>query len=793
MTGRVAANGKHLFLDGEPYRVKGVTYGGFVEREDGYRFPERHRIDADLAAMAEVGLNTVRVYDIPPKELLEIAAKSGLRLIVGLGEDLWQMEQGVTRAARQRISQAGRLAVREAMSLCAGRSEVMAIAVGNEVPVDLIRIHGADRVAHVFSELIAEVHHLDPEMMATYVNFPTTEFLDPEGQDFACFNVFLEDEASFRRYIRHLQIVSAARPLVITEVGLAAEIHGEEAQSDLLRNELRVLDEEGVAGASVYAWTDEWAVNNEPVTGWGFGITDMDRRPKIALGSVNEWCDRSTDALRDQWAPLTVVVCAYNEEQTIGACLDSLVACTYPDLEVIVCDDGSTDRTADIAQRYPFKLLQLPHGGLSRARNAGIAAARGDIVAYLDADAACHPEWPFHLVLSLDTDASATGGPNLPSPEAGFIERAVSLSPGGPTEVLVSNDRAEHVPGCNMAFRRDALESIGGFDVAYTTAGDDVDVCWKLLDGGGQIAFSPAAQVWHRRRSTVRGYLKQQRGYGRAERMLSGPHRARFNRLGHATWKGFIYGGSRILPSLLRPVVYHGWQGQAPFQPITKTRSSAAAVWAGSLLPLLLVPALAGIALALVSPRWLILSAAAAALIAAYGAAIAAAVQVDRSETRPTLMRLAVGVLHVMQPFARLWGRASARPLPHTESDHQWRGEDRSDWLEQLAAQLRSSGALVREGGPADSWDIRITVGPMAIVRITVAVVWGWEPRRKARYAVQPLAYAALMLSVPIAVFSTWLGVAVAATTVLWTVAEMLRLRSKVTSAVAATTAVTVP
>ena len=57
----------------------------------------------------------------------------------------------------------------------------------------------------------------------------------------------------------------------------------------------------------------------------------------------------------------------------------------------------------------------------------------------------------------------------------------------------------------------------------------------------------------------------------------------------------------------------------------------------------------------------------------------------------------------------------------------------------------------------------------------------------------QPLAYAALMLSVPIAVFSTWLGVAVAATTVLWTVAEMLRLRSKVTSAVAATTAVTVP
>jgi GT2 family glycosyltransferase len=89
----------------------------------------------------------------------------------------------------------------------------------------------------------------------------------------------------------------------------------------------------------------------------------------------------------------------------------------------------------------------------------------------------------------------------------------VSLSPGGPVEVLITDDRAEHVPGCNLAVRRTALEEIGGFDPAYTAAGDDVDVCWRLLDGSGRIAFSPAAVVYHHRRDTVRGYLRQQRGW----------------------------------------------------------------------------------------------------------------------------------------------------------------------------------------------------------------------------------------------------------------------------------------
>src|SRR4029450_2116289 len=116
---------------------------------------------------------------------------------------------------------------------------------------------------------------------------------------------------------------------------------------------------------------------------------------------------------------------------------------------------------------------------------------------------------------------------------------------GNPVEVVVGAARAEHVPGCTLAVRRSALNEIGGFDAGYTAAGDDVDVCWRLLDRGGRIAFSSAAQVHHHRRDTLRGYLRQQRGYGRAERMLTGHHRERFNRLGAARWSGFVYGGPR--------------------------------------------------------------------------------------------------------------------------------------------------------------------------------------------------------------------------------------------------------
>src|SRR4051812_21899817 len=111
MTERVVVDGKHLSLGGRPFRIKGVTYGSFLPRLDGEPFPERARVKEDFRAIAEAGLNTVRTYELPPVDVLEIADEFELRVLVGLHYHDWRMEPTPGRAARRRIRDAGRRAV----------------------------------------------------------------------------------------------------------------------------------------------------------------------------------------------------------------------------------------------------------------------------------------------------------------------------------------------------------------------------------------------------------------------------------------------------------------------------------------------------------------------------------------------------------------------------------------------------------------------------------------------------------------------------------------------------------
>ncbi len=790
---RVVPEGKFLELGGQPFHVRGVTYGGFKARLDGWEYPDPLRLKQDFAAIAAAGLNTVRTYTVPPPEALDIASELDLRLLVGINYDDWRMETEPGRAGRRRVLESGRRAVAEAMAALAGNSAVLAVSVGNEVPADLVRLFGAGSVADALSRLIADVHDADPHMLTTYVNYPTTEYLEVDSQDLATFNVFLEQPEQLRSYLSHLQVVSGARPLVVTELGLAGDVHGEAAQAEALEWQLRTVDEVGCAGATVFSWTDEWAVNDEAVEGWGFGITTIDREPKPALATVRGWAEREYPSdLRSEWLSITVVVNTYNEERNIEACLNSLMACEYPGLEAIVCDDGSTDRTVELARTYPFEVLALPFIGLAAARNAAVAAASGEIVAFLDADAACHSDWPFHLALSMgDSGISATGGPNLPWPAAGFVERAVAASPGSPTEVLLTDTRAEHVPGCNMAFRRDALEEVGGFDPIFESAGDDVDVCWKLLDAGHEIGFTPSAQVVHHRRASVRGYLKQQRGYGRAERALSGRHRRRFNRLGQARWRGFIYGGSRLLPSVFRPVVYSGYQGAAPFQPVTSRTAEIAGAWASALLPLAGPVAIVGLALGLISLRWLVLPALLVALAFSYAGAIAISAPVDHHDPQPWRVRALVGALHVLQPLARAWGRITG---PRRDRRLELRSEewiaDRSAWLRDLGLTLEKLRCAVRPGGPDSAWDLWASSGLVVSARITTAVVWQRDPLYSVSYRPRPFFAVVLAVAVGagLAGSAWWVAAAGVSGAIAWLAGSSIQLRRRIKVALRHTT-----
>src|SRR5207249_4846011 len=124
----------------------------------------------------------------------------------------------------------------------------------------------------------------------------------------------------------------------------------------------------------------------------------------------------------------------------------------------------------------------------------------------------------------------------------------------------------EHIPGCNMAFRKSCLLAIGGFDPQFRVAGDDVDVCWRLQQAGWTLGFSPAAMVWHHRRNSVRAYWRQQCGYGKAEVILERKWPEKYNTAGHITWAGRIYGKGVVRALGMARRIYYGSWGSGLFQ-----------------------------------------------------------------------------------------------------------------------------------------------------------------------------------------------------------------------------------
>jgi cellulose synthase/poly-beta-1,6-N-acetylglucosamine synthase-like glycosyltransferase len=574
---KVRPLGRFFCLNAEKFFLKGVTYGPFAASAEGVPFPERRKVELDFALISELGANTLRTFTPAPKWLLDRAALYGLRVITGIP---WAQHIAFLDSPRTKTEIRNTIA----QSVRAGRGHPAAFAylVGNEIPPEIVRWYGGKRVRRFLRELVDVAKTVDPDALVSYANFPSTEYLETEFTDFLAFNVYLHREHDFRRYLSHLHNLAADRPLVLTEIGMDSIREGAEAQAEALSCQLRASFEMGVAGTVIFSWTDEWHAFSGPegfaVDDWAFGLVDRTRRKKPAFWSVKDvYADALPPAL-PRCPKVSVIVCAYNGERTMDHCLASLESLNYPNYEVIVVNDGSTDRTRKIAEGYDYvRLINQENQGLSAARNVGLRAATGEIIAYTDCDCMADPDWLTHLVARfLGSDFGAVGGPNLPPPDSSLVATCVAVSPGAPTHVLLDDEVAEHIPGCNMAFRREALEAIDGFDPLFRAAGDDVDVCWRLQNKGYKIGFSAAAVVWHFRRNTVRDYIKQQEGYGKAEALLYFKHPNRFNVLGQSRWFGRIYGDLSSFVLSWQPKIYSGVFGRALFQTLYQPAPSLA-------------------------------------------------------------------------------------------------------------------------------------------------------------------------------------------------------------------------
>ncbi|MEX1117090.1 MAG: glycosyltransferase, partial [Akkermansiaceae bacterium] len=459
-----------------------------------------------------------------------------------------------------------RVSLVNSLAAIATHPALAGVYVGNEVPADLARWMGPVKVRLAIEDLISLGREIAPHLMFAYANYPSTEYLEPENADFTAFNVYLEDESAFRSYLKRLHHIAGDRPLVISEFGLDSRRNGLEKQALTLRWGLQATRDLETAGTTIYAWSDRWWNASAEVLDWDFGLLDRDDHAKPALTAVVHL----NTLLPDCHPSVSVIVCTRNGTSRIGDCLRAIGKLAGGGMETIVVDDGSEDGTAEyVAQNFPWaRLLVLEPSGLSAARNAGAEAALSEILAFTDDDCEPDAEWITRIrPVFQDGRYAAACGPNLAPGPRTWEEAVVGAAPGAPSHVMLDDEEAEHLPGCNLVVRKSAFDAIGGFDPQFHTAGDDVDFCWRLRDAGYRLGFVPGAFVWHWRRPSICTFLRQQIGYGRAEHLLMAKHPARFSKSGDAKWQGFIYGGGpvRVMDD---SIIYHGPMGNAGYQAI---------------------------------------------------------------------------------------------------------------------------------------------------------------------------------------------------------------------------------
>ncbi len=715
--GRVRLDGKLFRQGGERLRICGVTYGTFAPNDAGEPWPEPAVVARDFAQMRAGAINAVRIYHPPPAWLLDLAEEHGQLVLVETAclRHLDFLESASTaRDARQRLAQSVK-ATRDRGCLLAG-------CIGNEISADIVRWYGARRIEKFLAELADVARQADPEALVTYANYPPTEYLELPFLDFTTFNVYLHHRATFRKYLLRLANIASDRPLVLGEIGMDTLRHGEEAQAEFLSGHAAEAALAGLAGTFVFSWTDDWFTRGYQINDWAFGITRCDRTPKASFRAVAEIFGQPPVMLLKRTPRVSVVVCSYNGGRTLAQCLRSLGELAYPDFEIILVDDGSTDDTPEIAARFAaVRMIRQENQGLSVARNTGLGAATGEIVAYTDADCFAHPDWLTLLVHQLETSgATAVGGPNL-TPEDGWLAGCVACAPGQPIHVLESDEDAEHIPGCNMAFRRDALLAIGAFDPLFRKAGDDVDVCWRLREAGYHLTFAPGAFVWHHRRQGPRAYLRQQAGYGEAEALLATRHPERFNILGGAVWRGVMYGagltGLRVGPAR----VHGGVFGQGLFQALYRP---APAHWA--MLPSTLEwQVLAVVFAAGTIGGWHTLNETAAMLALTFIVTVLQAAQARPAKGHDGFAaRCVIALLCWLQPLVRSgqryrtrFGTPAAEP-PANGKTPPWEGPvarfitlegiNRAVLLQRVADELRRRGHHPRLDTGWSPWDVKV-------------------------------------------------------------------------------------
>ncbi|NJK99043.1 MAG: glycosyltransferase family 2 protein [Spirulinaceae cyanobacterium SM2_1_0] len=273
--------------------------------------------------------------------------------------------------------------------------------------------------------------------------------------------------------------------------------------------------------------------------------------------------------MRGDSLPISAIICTHNREQYLGAAIDSLLAQDYPEFEIVVVDNASSDGTRAVVEaRQPHPRLHYcyePVTGLSVARNTGAKQARGELLAYLDDDAEASPGWltALHAGFAANEKLAIAGGKVTLLWPPGVTGPPPWLSPGlagnlgaydlGDHDRLITNPNLTP-RGLNYGIRREFWQQIGGFDPNLGRVGknllsnEELLVTEMALKRGWQVAYLPAALVAHNvapERLAKSWFLK--RGWWQG---VSECYREQL--AGRAGWRQFGRGGERIARGLYK-------------------------------------------------------------------------------------------------------------------------------------------------------------------------------------------------------------------------------------------------
>lgn len=212
----------------------------------------------------------------------------------------------------------------------------------------------------------------------------------------------------------------------------------------------------------------------------------------------------------------SVIVPAHEAEEVLPGCLEALGRQTVPAnrFEIIVVDDGSTDRTAEVAEQAGARVMRQERKGPAAARNLGVSEARGRIFLFTDADCRPEPGWLAALAQAVESGADGAQGVYR-TRQTGLIPRFVQAEFEERYQLMRSHPTIDLVATYAAAFRKDVFAGAGGFDESYTAASNaDTDLSYRLVEVGKTLVLTEDAVVFHEHPRSLWRYMRMK--FGRA-------------------------------------------------------------------------------------------------------------------------------------------------------------------------------------------------------------------------------------------------------------------------------------